>query len=63
MNETKSIMNRCFVCQQEIKDEEKTINKTTNLPVCSKCKGTKAEKNAEIEALDSLAEGFVCGCI
>jgi NAD-dependent SIR2 family protein deacetylase len=63
MSGTKNIMNRCFVCQQAIEDEEKTINKITNLPVCNKCKGTEAEKKAEQEALDSLAEGFVCGCI
>ena len=63
MRETTSIMQQCFVCHQEIKDREKAINKKTNLPVCSKCKGTEAEKKAEQEALDSLAEGFVCGCI
>ena len=53
---------KCFVCQQELK-EVKTKNKVTNLPVCKNCQGTKQEKIKEKEALDSLADGFVCGCI
>lgn len=57
-------MNQCFVCKKEISEEaEKNFNAKTNLPVCPLCKGTEEEKAAEKDALDSLAEGFVCGCI
>ncbi len=34
-----------------------------NLPVCFDCKGTENEKAEEKAVLDSLADGFVCGCI
>ncbi|PWD97902.1 hypothetical protein DDZ16_18260 [Marinilabilia rubra] len=64
MAEQKTLMNQCFVCKKEITDKaEKNFNAKTNLPVCNQCKGTEAEKTAEKDALDSLAEGFVCGCI
>jgi len=54
--------NKCFVCGKEIQDK-KNKNKITNLPVCNICKGSEKEKTKEKEALDSLADGFVCGCI
>ncbi|TCO08767.1 hypothetical protein EV194_10478 [Natronoflexus pectinivorans] len=53
----------CFVCNEIIEIEEITYNKVVNLPVCKKCKNTEKEKSAETSALDSLGEGFVCGCI
>jgi hypothetical protein len=33
------------------------------LPVCHNCEGTAREKKSVEEQLDSLADGFVCGCI
>ena len=54
---------RCFVCQKEIIIENKEINLEVNLPVCQNCKGTKKEKHAIENHLDSLADGLVCGCI
>jgi len=54
---------KCFVCNQSIPEEEKTRNSKTNLPVCKHCQGTPEEKKAEQEAIDSLGEGFICGCI
>lgn len=57
-------MNQCFVCKKVITcNAGKNFNAKTNLPVCNLCEGTEAEKAAEKDALDSLAEGFVCGCI
>jgi len=53
---------KCFVCEYEL-SEIKHKNKETNLPVCEKCIGTEEEKKKVKEALDSLADGFVCGCI
>lgn len=53
----------CFVCGAMIKDKDIDYNKKTNLPVCPNCKGTDKEIKAELDALDSLSEGFVCGCI
>jgi len=58
-----SIKNTCFVCKQAVTAEDSTINQTVNLPVCSVCKGTEKETKEEKEVLDSLADGFVCGCI
>ena len=54
---------RCFVCQKEIIIKNKEINLEVNLPVCQNCKGTKKEKDAIENHLDSLADGLVCGCI
>lgn len=54
---------KCFVCNKPINEELISYNKKTNLAVCSKCKGTKEEILAEKNALDSLSEDFVCGCI
>nr|WP_319570321.1 hypothetical protein [uncultured Draconibacterium sp.] len=57
------LKNTCFVCKQPVTSKNSELNLTVNLPVCKHCKGTKAEQKAEKEALDSLADGFVCGCI
>ncbi len=57
------LKNTCFVCKQPVTSENSELNTTVNLPVCMNCKATDAEKKAEKEALDSLADGFVCGCI
>lgn len=54
--------NKCFVCGEKIQ-QIKYKNKITNLPVCQVCKGSEKEKKKEKNALDSLADGFVCGCI
>lgn len=63
MEKEQEIMNRCFVCNEKLTGETKSYNRLTNLPVCEECKGTRAEKEAEQDAFNSLAEGFVCGCI
>lgn len=54
---------KCFVCEAPILEETYLLNKEVNLPVCEKCKGTESEKKKVEELLDSLADGFVCGCI
>ncbi len=51
------------MCNNEIPDGPLEMNKEILLPVCSGCKGTDHEKKKVEEYLDSLAEGFVCGCI
>jgi hypothetical protein len=33
------------------------------LPVCIDCRDTEKEKKAVEEFNESLAEGFICGCI
>ncbi len=58
----KDFAHKCFVCGK-ILEEVQHKNMITNLPVCDDCKGTEQEKLKEKEALDSLADGFVCGCI
>jgi hypothetical protein len=63
MNQQHDFSNHCFVCNKELNEEKKHINTKINLPVCKTCKGSDAEKKAEKEALDSLADGFICGCI
>lgn len=57
-----SFAKKCFVCE-ELLNEVENKNLATNLPVCNNCKGTDKEKQKEKEAFDSLADGFVCGCI
>ncbi len=57
------IKNTCFVCKKRITPETSKINRVVNMPVCSECKETDREKEEEKIALDSLADGFVCGCI
>ncbi len=59
----KSIKNTCFVCKKTVTSENSELNTVVNMPVCNKCKGTEKEKKEEKEVLDSLADGFVCGCI
>jgi len=54
---------KCFVCENQFDDQKTSLNKAVNMPVCENCKDTEAEKQKEDELLDSLAEGFVCGCI
>ena len=58
-----SINTSCFVCKKPVKPETAEINQVVNMPVCRECKGTEEEKTEEKEVLDSLADGFVCGCI
>lgn len=53
----------CFVCERPVSDENFEMNKEVMLPVCFQCKGTPEEKKKAEIYLDSLAEGFVCGCI
>lgn len=54
---------KCFVCEQPLNNENSSLNSVVNMPVCNQCKNTQNEKMKEAELLDSLAEGFVCGCI
>ncbi len=58
-----SINTTCFVCKKTVDSLTSEINPMVNLPVCFNCKGTEREKAEEKEVLDSLADGFVCGCI
>jgi hypothetical protein len=55
--------NHCFVCGREVDPQLTERNHQLNLPVCSDCAGTDAEKKAIDELNEGLAEGFVCGCI
>lgn len=59
----KNFSTQCFVCQEEIDSKTAHKNQALNLPVCEKCKGTKAEEVKEKELTEGLADGFVCGCI
>jgi hypothetical protein len=63
MKETKNLKNTCFVCRAEITAINSTINQEVYLPVCNNCQDSENEKKAVKEQLDSLADGFVCGCI
>lgn len=58
-----SINSTCFVCKKPVTSDSSEINQVVNMPVCFTCKGTEQEKAEEKEVLDSLADGFVCGCI
>lgn len=58
-----TIKNTCFVCKTSITAETSSINIAVNMPVCNTCKGSEQEKAEEKVVLDSLADGFVCGCI
>lgn len=53
----------CFVCKKKVDKSTSQINKELLLPVCNSCKNTDNEKKAVKEYLESLADGFVCGCI
>jgi len=57
------IMSACFVCGKLLEGESKILNREVNLPVCVECSGTEKEKETAKKHLESLAEGFVCGCI
>ncbi|MDX8339522.1 hypothetical protein SLH46_10035 [Draconibacterium sp. IB214405] len=59
----RDLKNTCFVCKKKITSANSELNPVVNLPVCNECKGSDAEKKEEKEVLDSLADGFVCGCI
>jgi hypothetical protein len=63
MKELNDIKNTCFVCGKKVMAENSFLNQKVYLSVCETCKGTENEKNAVAEQLDSLADGFVCGCI
>ncbi|MDX9883682.1 MAG: hypothetical protein RBS73_16595 [Prolixibacteraceae bacterium] len=53
----------CFVCNSKIGENHFFVNPDVNLPVCGQCKGSDQEKDAVKELTESLADGFVCGCI
>lgn len=53
----------CFVCKKEVSSDNSKLNIEVNLPVCESCSGSDKEKETVKELLDSLADGFVCGCI
>lgn len=57
------INKKCFVCGKRINAENSTLHKAVFLPVCFRCKGSEEEKRKTGEYLDSLGDGFVCGCI
>ncbi|WP_321373841.1 hypothetical protein [uncultured Draconibacterium sp.] len=59
----RDLKNTCFVCKKAITSDNSELNQRVNMQVCLECKGTDAEKKEEKEVLDSLADGFVCGCI
>ncbi|WP_347840931.1 hypothetical protein [uncultured Draconibacterium sp.] len=59
----RDLKNTCFVCKEAVLPDNSELNLTVNMPVCFRCKGTAKEKQEEKEVLDSLADGFVCGCI
>lgn len=54
---------KCFVCHEEFGLADIQINYEVNLWVCKECRGSEKEKKSVQELLDSLADGFVCGCI
>ena len=58
-----NIKNTCFVCKKDIGSEPSSVNPVVNMPVCPVCNGSEQEKAEEKIVLDSLADGFVCGCI
>ncbi|WP_346860476.1 hypothetical protein [uncultured Draconibacterium sp.] len=58
-----SIKDTCFVCKIGITPETSVLNQVVNMPVCLDCHGSENEKKEEKEVLESLADGFVCGCI
>ncbi len=54
---------KCFVCQNDVPTDKLELNQEVNLLVCNNCIGTPLEKQTVAELLESLADGFVCGCI
>ncbi len=59
----RNLKSTCFVCKKAVTSDTLYINHVVNLPVCINCKETEQEKKEEKVVLDSLADGFVCGCI
>lgn len=59
----KNINKICFVCEMPLPERAISMNYRVNLPVCTDCKETDKEKQAEKDLLESLADDFVCGCI
>ncbi|MCW3804821.1 hypothetical protein [Plebeiibacterium marinum] len=59
---TCSFSDKCFVCGKK-SEEIKQKNPDTNLPVCDDCIDTEEEKKKVKEAIESLGDGFICGCI
>lgn len=57
------LKNTCFVCQKKVTEKKSRLNLVVNMKVCLLCSGTEKEKETEKKFLESLAEGFVCGCI
>jgi NAD-dependent SIR2 family protein deacetylase len=57
------MIKKCFVCQKQLSFENMTVNQELMLPVCNGCNNTEKEKKAVEEYNESLADGFVCGCI
>ena len=53
----------CFVCEKIVSDDNSELNLVVNMLVCKSCKGSTKEKETEKDFLESLADGFVCGCI
>jgi hypothetical protein len=54
---------KCFVCQVQLSMENMKVNQELMLHVCNDCRGTEKEKKAVQEFNESLADGFICGCI
>lgn len=63
LKEMEGFSKKCFVCQKEIAGTASVLNMEVNLPECIECQGTEDERKKIAELLDSLADGFVCGCI
>jgi hypothetical protein len=63
MNKMEAIKKTCFVCKTEFQKDTLELNVEVNLLVCKKCRGSEQEKEEVKILLDSLADGFVCGCI
>ena len=61
--ENNSLKKNCFICNNSLEENKYEYNKQVNLPVCNKCIGTDDEQKAVEDALDSLADGLLCGCI
>ncbi len=53
----------CFVCGEQTGTKDYSVNPDVLLPVCNNCKGSEKEKTEVSNLLDSLADGFICGCI
>ncbi len=58
-----NLVKNCFVCEKPVNSENSSLNLVVNMRVCNQCKNSQNEKLKEAELLESLADGFVCGCI